>query len=84
MAGSSGMQQAAVWTVAELPREAAWARLKDFSLAHNYVPRPTRTEIVSEQGQHEDFPGVLGFTPGVHDEGVVDRHAGNAVYRRRP
>jgi len=30
-----------------MPREQAWARLRDISLAHNYVPGIVRTEIVS-------------------------------------
>lgn len=33
--------------VIDMPREQAWARLRDISLAHNYVPGIVRTEIVS-------------------------------------
>lgn len=33
--------------VIDIPREQAWARLRDISLAHNYVPGIVRTEIVS-------------------------------------
>jgi hypothetical protein len=32
-----------------MPRDAAWEKLRDISLAHNYVPGIVRTEIVSEQ-----------------------------------
>ena len=33
--------------IVDLPRSQAWARLKDLSLAHCYVPGITRTEITS-------------------------------------
>ena len=35
--------------VIDLPREQAWDKLRDISLAHNYVPGIVKTEIVSEQ-----------------------------------
>ena len=34
--------------VIDLPREAAWEKLRDISLAHNYVPGIVNTEIVSD------------------------------------
>ncbi|MCP5189952.1 MAG: SRPBCC family protein [Pseudomonadales bacterium] len=37
--------------IIEIPREQAWARLRDLSLAHNYVPGIVRTEITGEQTQ---------------------------------
>ena len=37
--------------VIELPRGKAWDKLRDISLAHNYVPGIVRTEIVSEQAE---------------------------------
>ena len=42
-------QRAAVSVLVDIPLARAWANLADFSLAHNYVPGLTRTEIVSEQ-----------------------------------
>ena len=33
----------------DLPRDQAWAKLRDISLAHDYVPGIVKTEIVSEQ-----------------------------------
>jgi hypothetical protein len=33
----------------DMPRSQAWNRLRDISLAHNYVPGVTRTEILGEQ-----------------------------------
>jgi len=33
----------------DLPREAAWAKLRDIALAHNYVPGIVRTEVVTAQ-----------------------------------
>ncbi len=33
--------------IIDLPRDQAWAKLRDISLAHNYVPGIVRTEIVS-------------------------------------
>jgi hypothetical protein len=44
-----GLQQARVQVQADLPVAEAWQLLSDFSLAHNYVPGLTRTEIVSAQ-----------------------------------
>jgi polyketide cyclase/dehydrase/lipid transport protein len=35
----------------DLPRDQAWAKLRDISLAHNYVPGIVKTEIVSEQSE---------------------------------
>ena len=35
--------------VLDMPRGQAWNRLRDISLAHNYVPGIIKTEIVSEQ-----------------------------------
>ncbi len=45
----AGPQQAQVRVEADLPVAAAWDKLSDFSLAHNYVPGLSRTEIVSAQ-----------------------------------
>ena len=44
----SNTQQASVSVLADLPLAGAWENLQDFSLAHNYVPKLTRTEIVSQ------------------------------------
>ena len=41
-------QEASVTVLVDLPLARAWQQLQDFSLAHNYVPKLTRTEIVSE------------------------------------
>lgn len=46
---AGGLQQARVQVQADLPVAEAWQLLSDFSLAHNYVPGLTRTEIVSAQ-----------------------------------
>lgn len=35
--------------VINIPREAAWEKLKDISVAHHYVPGIVKTEIVSDQ-----------------------------------
>ena len=35
--------------VLDMPRTAAWEKLRDISLAHNYVPGIVKTEIVSVQ-----------------------------------
>jgi polyketide cyclase/dehydrase/lipid transport protein len=37
--------------VLDMPRSQAWDRLRDFSLAHNYVPGIINTVIVSDQVQ---------------------------------
>ena len=37
--------------VIDMPRHQAWDRLRDISLAHNYVPGIIRTKIVSEQAE---------------------------------
>jgi len=47
--GGGGEQTARVSVQAELPVADAWALLSDFSLAHNYVPGLSRTDIVSHK-----------------------------------
>ena len=37
--------------VIDLPRAAAWEKLRDLSRAHHYVPGIVKTEIVSEQDE---------------------------------
>lgn len=37
--------------VIDIPRAGAWEKLRDISLAHNYVPGIVKTEIVSEQAE---------------------------------
>ena len=39
---------AGVSVVADIDHDTAWSLLQDFSLAHNYVPGLTRTEIMSD------------------------------------
>lgn len=45
------VHRASVAVTAALPKADAWTLLSDFSLAHNYVPGITRTEIVSATQQ---------------------------------
>lgn len=45
------VHRASVAVTAALPKADAWTLLSDFSLAHNYVPGITRTEIVSAAQQ---------------------------------
>jgi hypothetical protein len=40
-------QQVSVAVLVQIPREQAWEKLRDFSVAHYYVPGLVRTEIVS-------------------------------------
>jgi hypothetical protein len=42
-------QQVSSQVIINMPRAAAWEKLSDISLAHNYVPGIVKTEIVSEQ-----------------------------------
>lgn len=42
-------QEVCAQTLVDLPLQEAWAKLRDISLAHNYVPGIVKTEIVSEQ-----------------------------------
>ena len=41
-------QEVTASTVIDIPRSKAWEKLRDISLAHNYVPGIVRTEIVSD------------------------------------
>ena len=36
-------------TIIDIPVSKAWEKLRDLSLAHNYVPGIVKTELVSEQ-----------------------------------
>ncbi len=49
----SGLEVIAVNVVLERPLAYCWARLRDLSLAHCYVPGLTRTEIMSAQAEGE-------------------------------
>lgn len=42
-------QEATAEIVIDLPRAEAWNKLRDISLAHNYVPGIVKTEIVTDQ-----------------------------------
>ena len=42
-------QEVSAQTLIDLPIKDAWAKMRDISLAHNYVPGIVKTEIVSEQ-----------------------------------
>lgn len=42
-------QQATAAIVINLPRAEAWEKLRDISLAHNYVPGIVNTEIITDQ-----------------------------------
>jgi hypothetical protein len=44
-------QEVQAQTLIDLPLSEAWAKLRDISLAHNYVPGIVKTEIVSEQAE---------------------------------
>ena len=46
--GQVGEQAASVQVTADVPVSESWALLSDFSLAHNYVPGLSNTEIVSD------------------------------------
>ena len=41
-------QEVSTSVVIDIPREQAWAKLRDISLPHNYVPGIVKTEIVSD------------------------------------
>lgn len=55
-------QQVSVSVVAAVPLELAWENLRDLSVAHNYVPGLTRTEIVSRRREG------IGVHRRVYDE----------------
>ena len=44
-------QEVSAKVLINVPHSAAWDRLQDISLAHNYVPGIIKTEIVSAQSQ---------------------------------
>lgn len=44
-------QQVQAQTIIEIPLQEAWAKLRNISLAHHYVPGIVKTEIVSEQAE---------------------------------
>jgi carbon monoxide dehydrogenase subunit G len=46
--------EAAAQVVINMPKEQAWSLLKDLSLAHNYVPGITRTEITTDKTEGVD------------------------------
>lgn len=44
-------QEVSADIIIDIPLNEAWGKLRDISLAHNYVPGIVKTEIVSEQMQ---------------------------------
>jgi ribosome-associated toxin RatA of RatAB toxin-antitoxin module len=56
-------QQVSVSVLVQIPRAQAWEKLRDFSVAHNYVPGLVRTEIVSHRREG------IGAHRRVYDEG---------------
>jgi len=44
-------QEVSAQIVIDIPRDQAWEKLRDISLAHNYVPGIIKTEIVSENAE---------------------------------
>lgn len=44
-------QHVSAQVVIDLPRQEAWQKLRDISLAHHYVPGIVKTELVSEQSE---------------------------------
>lgn len=56
------IHRVAAEVTAALPHDASWARLRNFSVAHLYVPGLSRTEIVSAQQEG------LGAHRRVYDE----------------
>ncbi len=49
----SSLQAVTVNVVIERPQADCWAQLRDLSVAHNYVPGLSRTQLMSEQVQGE-------------------------------
>ena len=47
-------QEVSAEVLIDLPLSDAWAKLRDISLAHHYVPGIVKTEIVSEQAEGVD------------------------------
>ena len=70
-------QYVEVSVTAEVPVAVAWNYLQDFSVAHNYVPNLSRTEIVSQDrsgvGAHRR---VYDFDEGYLEETVIAWHQG--------
>jgi len=66
-----------VSVLADIPLDEAWVILQDFSLAHNYVPGISRTEIVSERrsgvGAHRK---VYLDDDGFLEETIIDWREG--------
>ena len=44
-------QEVSTQVIIDLPKTQAWHKLRDISLAHNYVPGIVKTEIVSERAE---------------------------------
>lgn len=72
-----------VSVVADIPLNEAWAILQDFSLAHNYVPGLSKTEIVSKRrsgvGAHRK---VYDNDGGFLEETIIDWREGEGFVIR--
>jgi carbon monoxide dehydrogenase subunit G len=71
------LQEARVSLLVDVSPAAAWQQLQDFSVAHNYVPGLTRTEIISSQqtgrGAHRRVYDAEG---DYLEETIVEWHEG--------
>ena len=66
-----------------MPREQVWDRLRDLSLAHNYVPGVTGCEITSSKQEGVGASRrVLRRRGGPMDETVTDWHEGQRIVLR--
>ncbi len=69
--------------VIDMPRHQAWDRLRDISLAHNYVPGIIRTKIVSEQAEGVGASRYVYRNAGSYiQETVVEWHEGQGFLIR--
>lgn len=76
-------RKASAQVVIDMPRHRAWDRLRDISLAHNYVPGITRTEIVSEQAEGVGASRYVYRKRGSYiQETVVEWHEGQGFLIR--
>lgn len=77
-AKSNAEQYVEVSVTAEVPVAAAWNYLQDFSVAHNYVPKLSRTQVMSEAlsgvGAHRRVYDLKG---GYLEESIIAWHEGH-------
>ena len=82
MSAGAAVQREEVSVLVNLPVEESWERLQDFSQAHCYVPKLTKTQIVSAQRHGEGAHRRVYSGKRYLEETITDWYPGSGFVIR--